>query len=244
MADERDDGRAAPGWKRDPWRRFAGRYWDGQQWTQHVVTADSVRAADPVPTTPPPTVAPPPAPEQPAAERTLPMDTVYPPRPGFALPPHSSSDNAAWAAVRAWPRWVHWALGVILALAILGAAFGDTDNDVPLSVVGDQATTLTLPLAETTLPPTTLPPTTTTLATASTTTVAVTTTAPATTTRATNAPDTTRATTGTTAAPTIRQGVTAGAFCSPGGALGVTSTGLDMICTTTATDDRNRWRRA
>jgi len=46
-----------------------------------------------------------------------------------------------------------------------------------------------------------------------------------------------------TTAPT-RQGVHPGAFCSPAGALGRTSAGTLMKCKTTATDDRNRWRKA
>lgn len=37
--------------------------------------------------------------------------------------------------------------------------------------------------------------------------------------------------------------VTPGAFCSPAGATGVTSTGLPMVCGMTAQDmERNRWR--
>ena len=36
--------------------------------------------------------------------------------------------------------------------------------------------------------------------------------------------------------------VRAGSFCSPAGAYGVTSAGTPMVCTTTATDPRNRWR--
>lgn len=44
------------------------------------------------------------------------------------------------------------------------------------------------------------------------------------------------------AAPSIQRGVTAGAFCSPAGALGETSTGKPMVCTSTASDSRNRWR--
>ena len=36
--------------------------------------------------------------------------------------------------------------------------------------------------------------------------------------------------------------VTSGAFCSPAGATGVTSTGIPMTCTTAPGDDRNRWR--
>ncbi len=40
------------------------------------------------------------------------------------------------------------------------------------------------------------------------------------------------------------QTVTAGAFCSPAGATGVTVTGLALVCTTTATDSQLRWRQA
>lgn len=39
-----------------------------------------------------------------------------------------------------------------------------------------------------------------------------------------------------------QQVVTAGAFCSPAGATGVTSTGIPMTCTTAAGDGQNRWR--
>lgn len=38
--------------------------------------------------------------------------------------------------------------------------------------------------------------------------------------------------------------VTPGAFCSPAGATGVTSTGLAMVCSTTAADSQLRWRQA
>lgn len=40
----------------------------------------------------------------------------------------------------------------------------------------------------------------------------------------------------------VRQGVHPGAFCSPAGALGLSTTGKPMICRSTATDERNRWR--
>jgi hypothetical protein len=46
----------------------------------------------------------------------------------------------------------------------------------------------------------------------------------------------------TAAAP--RKGVHPGAFCSPKGALGYTSTGKLMQCKPSATDTRNRWRAA
>ena len=59
----------------------------------------------------------------------------------------------------------------------------------------------------------------------------------------TRAPTTTRSpATATTSSAT--KVVTAGAFCSPAGATGVTSTGKAMRCTTTPEDARNRWRAA
>lgn len=43
--------------------------------------------------------------------------------------------------------------------------------------------------------------------------------------------------------PEVKLDVTAGAFCSPAGALGKTKTGLSVTCKTSATDTRNRWRQ-
>jgi hypothetical protein len=42
--------------------------------------------------------------------------------------------------------------------------------------------------------------------------------------------------------PSVRRGVHPGAFCSPAGALGATSSGTAMICKSTSSDSRNRWR--
>lgn len=63
---------------------------------------------------------------------------------------------------------------------------------------------------------------------------------------------TTRSTTSTTRTTTTRatstststslRTVTPGAYCSPAGALGVTAKGVPMICRTSPTDDRLRWR--
>lgn len=53
----------------------------------------------------------------------------------------------------------------------------------------------------------------------------------------------------TTASPTpsatlqVVKDVTAGAFCTPAGASGLTKTGLPVTCKTSATDTRNRWRQ-
>ena len=43
--------------------------------------------------------------------------------------------------------------------------------------------------------------------------------------------------------PVVLSDVTAGAFCSPAGAIGKTKTGLSVTCKTSATDTRNRWRQ-
>lgn len=74
---------------------------------------------------------------------------------------------------------------------------------------------------------------------------------------ATTSPSTPRATSSTTtstsspkpsasatSSSSLVQGVHPGAFCSPEGALGRTSAGTLMRCSTTATDPRARWRRA
>ena len=73
--------------------------------------------------------------------------------------------------------------------------------------------------------------------------------APATTaappTTATVAPTTKAATTAkTTTAAAAKATVTSGAFCSGAGTTGVTSTGKAMVCKTSATDTRLRWRAA
>ncbi len=49
-----------------------------------------------------------------------------------------------------------------------------------------------------------------------------------------------------TTAPAPRQGVHPGAFCAAteAGAIGYTSSGTRMVCKTTATDSRLRWRAA
>jgi hypothetical protein len=63
----------------------------------------------------------------------------------------------------------------------------------------------------------------------------------------TSAPATTRATSRTTKPASdadVRAGVHPGSFCAPAGALGRTTSGTLMRCRTSATDTRNRWRRA
>jgi hypothetical protein len=272
MTDEGSRERRPAGWKKDPSGRHFGRYWDGQQWTEHVISAEKVQSIDPVPLRPEPSLLsdappPPPAPSAPAA--AAPTEVIsaaptirgpMPTAPGWTpdaapsrgpLPvapidpsdPRGKGENQVLTAVRGWPRWATWTAGSVVALVLIAAAAsGDEDDDKPVSVVGQVETTLTMPVVTTlaptttqlatTIPPTTLAPTT--VTTPATTRATVAATAPPTTPTPTAAP--------TTAAPVVRQGVTPGAFCSPGGARGVTDTGIAMTCTTSATDERNRWR--
>lgn len=46
-----------------------------------------------------------------------------------------------------------------------------------------------------------------------------------------------------TASDLVVKDVTAGAFCTPAGASGLTKTGLPVTCKISATDTRNRWRQ-
>lgn len=46
------------------------------------------------------------------------------------------------------------------------------------------------------------------------------------------------------APPSTQNGVHPGAFCSPAGARGVTNSGTPMVCRTSPTDSRLRWRSA
>ena len=100
--------------------------------------------------------------------------------------------------------------------------------------------------ATTTKPATTAPATSASVsvpATTTTATVAPTTKAATTAKTTTSAPKTTAAAKATTTAA-VKATVTLGSFCSVAGATGVTSTGKAMVCKTTATDSRLRWRAA
>lgn len=215
MADQ-GAGQRPAGWKKDPSGRHFGRWWDGSQWTEHVISAEKVQSVDALPPRPEPAIFPegaPPAPpgraataqtEKPAVQWRGPAPTA----PGWTqetrrlrgpVPerppeddPQGKGTNQVLAAVRGWPSWAKWAAGAgVVLLLIAAAAGGGEDEDRPVSVVGEVATTLTLPLASTVpAPPVTQAPTT--EATAPATTRAPATTVPATT--AATAPATTAAT--------------------------------------------------
>jgi len=98
------------------------------------------------------------------------------------------------------------------------------------------ATTSPAPSASASIPATTTVP-------ATTATAAPTTKAATTAKTTTSAPKTTAATKTTTSAA-VQTTVTPGAYCSVEGATGLTSKGTKMVCKTTATDSRLRWRAA
>lgn len=182
MADQGQRQPRPAGWKKDPSGRHFGRYWDGEAWTEHVISAEKIQGIDPVPARPEPSLVPdspsPPVPPpttmlaQPGATFRGPVPTATgwtpqgpsrgpvptnPPRDD----PKGQGTNKVLVAIRRWPRWLQWTIGVVVVLVIVGAAAsGGEDDQQPVSVVGDVATTLTLPLASTTAPApaTTLPP--------------------------------------------------------------------------------------
>jgi hypothetical protein len=174
-----------------------------------------------------------------------------------SLPPVApSGPKAWWARFRSWPKPVQigaWVLAGLLGVGALGSGSADEKKTpapaktaglivTTTTTVGESTSSTTAPAATSTTAKVTTtsaaPGTTATTGKATTTTTArvtTTTTRPATST-------TTAAPTTTTTKATSGGYVTAGAFCSPAGAEGHTSTGKYMVCKTTPTDDRNRWR--
>ena len=143
MADQREDARRAPGWKRDPWRRFAGRYWDGEDWTEHVVSADKVTGVDPVPLAPPPSAPPPPPPpgRPPGAAGREPVDAPsVQPAPAAERAPGSRRQR------RRWPLWAKIGVPVALIIVIGAAASSGSKKNSQTSnstVAGDQGSAST-----------------------------------------------------------------------------------------------------
>lgn len=181
MADQEPRQTRPAGWKKDPFGRHFGRYWDGESWTEHVISAEKVQGEDPLPAAEPAPVRARPIPPEPppttmvvrpgaTVQGTVPTAAGWTPQGRSRGPvptgpprddPRGRGTNRVLLAVRGWPRWLQWTVGAVVVLVILVAALsGGEDDKQPLSVVGDVATTVTLPQASTTppAPATTLPP--------------------------------------------------------------------------------------
>ncbi|KAA2254957.1 hypothetical protein F0L68_29745 [Solihabitans fulvus] len=168
---------------------------------------------------------------------------------------HSRQPHAVarwWWRAPTWSRLLVSLGGGFVVVAVLVGTLGPT---VPVRRTSNQApedTTVAAatPSATTVSAPTTSPPpaTTTTMAPPAATATSTTTSIPP----PPQPPPRTTAYTPPAPPPTTEEpappprivGVHPGAFCSPDGALGVTSDGTLMVCGTTATDKRDRWRRA
>ncbi len=238
---------APPGWYADPTTADQMRWWDGSQWTQDV---------QPVPTTPPP--------QEPATALAEHSVSDY-------------AELTAESGPQWWRRKRVLIPAGLVALVGMVGALGDDPESKPIGQADEiqeevdlepagasdaepASSTINQPTISTTLSTgstanTTAESTSTsTTATASTapttsgasTTALSTTTAPPIT-ASTTAPPTT-STTATAPPTTLEDYVSPGAFCSPEGATGKTSTGKSMVCSSTKKDGtpydngRSRWR--
>jgi hypothetical protein len=232
------------GWYPDPSGRHEKRFYDGTRWTDHVADGESI-GVDPI--------QPPPAS---TAQQPLVMQQTEP----MVLVPRPSVAGRAATRYKGWPLWAKIAAPVG-AIALIGGVANTGDDgggETPRGVVDVVATTVAEPTVvdTTTEMPTTIVVTTTVAPVVATTAAPPSTAAP-------TLPPTTKAPTPTsppatqappppaTEAPSAPDDfVTPGAFCTPEGATGSTSTGLKMICSSTNAEGepygegRNRWRRA
>lgn len=156
-----------------------------------------------------------------------------------------SGPKAWWGRFRSWPKPAQigtWVLAGVIGIGAVSGG-GEKKDTAPARSSGQVATTTTTAPASTS---TTVKVTSTTAAPATATTQKVTTTtakpATATSTAKPTTTTTQAAPTTTTTQATSASYVKAGAFCSPAGADGYTSAGTYMVCKTSPTDDRNRWR--
>lgn len=185
-----------------------------------------------------------------------------PPRPTYRIPAKETSRLAGqWKALSALAK-VGIVTGGVLTLGIAGAFANPLTSTPrpqvpklanlsataspptagapsPSKVAATERPAAATPSASVTAPTTTAPAVTESVVSA---TQAATTAKTSTAIQTTSATQTTAAAKATTAA--VQGAVTAGAFCSSGGATGVTSRGKPMICKTSATDIRLRWRAA
>ena len=134
-------------WEKDPFGRHSSRYWDGRRWTEHVMSAEKVPSIDPVPE---PNSAP--RRMEPSGSRVTPVvartEVIRAsPKPEPLGPPEARPlPPGGWEGFRLWTRhW--WPLGVVVCgLIIAGVGVG---GGSPRPTVGNDATTITLPVQTT-----------------------------------------------------------------------------------------------
>jgi len=189
------------------------------------------------------------------------MNWPHQPRPPYRIPAIKETTRLAgqWKALSGKVK-IGVVAGGLLSLGAVGAMANPLTSTPSPQIPKFASASVSSPARPTsaavTTNATTTKPATTAPATPASTSVPATTAAPATTapvaptTKAattakttTAAPKTTAATKATTTAAS-KATVTPGAFCSVAGATGLTSTGKAMVCKTTATDSRLRWRAA
>ena len=189
------------------------------------------------------------------------MNWPHQPRPPYRIPAIKETTRLAgkWKALSGKVK-IGVVAGGLLSLGAVGAMANPLTSTPSPQIPKFASASVTLPArptsaavataATTTKPATTAPATSASVSVPATTTVPATTATAAPTTKAattakttTAAPKTTAATKATTTAAS-KATVTPGAFCSVAGATGLTSTGKAMVCKTTATDSRLRWRAA
>jgi len=189
------------------------------------------------------------------------MNWPHQPRPPYRIPTTKETTRLAgqWKALSGKVK-IGVVAGGVLSLGAVGAMANPLTSTPSPQIPQFASASVTSPArptrvavataATTSKPATTAPATSASVSVPATTTVPATTATAAPTTKAattakttTAAPKTTAATKATTTAAS-KATVTPGAFCSVAGATGLTSTGKAMVCKTTATDSRLRWRAA
>ena len=189
------------------------------------------------------------------------LNSPQPPRLPYRIPTTKETTRLAgqWKALSGKVK-IGVVAGGVLSLGAVGAMANPLTSSPSPQIPKFASASVTSPArptsaavataATTTKPATTAPATSASVSVPATTTVPATTATAAPTTKAattakttTAAPKTTAATKATTTAAS-KATVTPGAFCSVAGATGLTSTGKAMVCKTTATDSRLRWRAA
>jgi hypothetical protein len=189
------------------------------------------------------------------------MNSPQPPRLPYRIPTTKETTRLAgqWKALSGKVK-IGVVVGGVLSLGAVGAMANpltSTPSPQIPKFASASVTSLARPTsaavttkATTTQPATTAAATSASVSVPATTTVSAATATAAPTTKAATSAKTTASAPKTTAAPkttttaAVQTTVTPGAYCSVEGATGLTSKGTKMVCKTTATDSRLRWRAA